>query len=52
LLFNSALDYAIRRVQVNEDGLKLNCTHQLPVYADDITILGGSIRTVKKNKEA
>ena len=34
LLYNFALQYAIRRVQVIQDGLKLNDTHQLLVYAD------------------
>jgi hypothetical protein len=29
LIFNFALVYAIKRVQVNQDGLKLNSTHQL-----------------------
>ena len=52
LLFNSALEWAIRRVQVNQDGLKLNGKHQLLVYADDVNILGGSIRAVKENAEA
>jgi hypothetical protein len=46
------LEYAIRRVQVNQGGLKLNGTHQLLAYADDVNILGGSVHTVKKNAEA
>jgi len=52
MLFNFALDYAIRRVQVNQDGLKLNGTHQLLAYADDVNILGGRIHTLKENAEA
>jgi len=43
LLFNFALDYAIRRVQVNQDVLKLNGKHQLLAYADDVNISGGSV---------
>jgi hypothetical protein len=52
LIFNFALEYAIKRVQVNQDGLNLNGTHQLLAYADDVNILGGSVRTVKENVEA
>jgi len=52
LLFNFALEYAIRRVQVNQNGLKLNGTHQLLVYVDDANILGGSVHNVKENVEA
>ena len=52
LLFNFALEYAIRRVQVNRDGLKLNGTHQLLAYADNVNILAGSMHTLKENAEA
>ena len=52
LLFNLALGYAISRVQVNQNGLKLIGTHQLLFYDDDISILGGNVHTIKKNAEA
>ena len=52
LLFNIALEYAIRRVQVNQDDLELNGTHQLLAYADDVNIMGGTTHTLKENAEA
>ena len=52
ILFNFALEYAIRRVQVNQDGLKLNGTHQLLAYPDYVNILGGSVHNLKENAEA
>ena len=51
LLLNFVLEYTIRRVQVNQDGLKLNGTHQLLVYADDVILLRGSKRAIKENAE-
>ena len=45
LLFSCALENAIKRVRVNQDGLKLNGTHHLLVYADD-NILGGSVHVI------
>jgi hypothetical protein len=32
-------------------GLKLNGTHQLPVDADDVNLLGDNIDTITKNIE-
>ena len=52
MLFNLALAYAIRRVQVIQDGLKLSGTYHLLAYADDVNILGVSVDTVKKNAGA
>ena len=47
-----ALEYTIRRVQVNQNGFKLNGKHQHLVCADDVNILGGSVHTIMKNTEA
>jgi len=52
LLLNFALEYAIRRFQENQDGLKLSGTHKRLVDAEDVNILGGSVHAVKKNTEA
>ena len=44
--------YVSRRFQVHRQRLKLSGTCQLPVYAEDVNILGGSIRIIKENAEA
>jgi hypothetical protein len=53
LLFNFALEYAIRNVQGKADGTKNNGTHYLLVCADDVNLLGGDIRVdiIKKNTQ-
>jgi hypothetical protein len=51
LLFNFALEYAIRRVQANQEDVKVSGTHQFLVYADDVNRLGRSIHAIE-NTEA
>jgi hypothetical protein len=43
LFFKFASEHVIWRVQVNQDGLKVNGTHQLLYYVDYINILGRSV---------
>jgi hypothetical protein len=49
LLFNLALEYAIRKVQANQVELKLNGIHQLLAYAD-MNLMEDNIDTINKNR--
>jgi hypothetical protein len=38
LPLNFAVEYAVRKVQENQVGLKLNSTHQLLIYVVDVNL--------------
>jgi hypothetical protein len=46
LLFNFALEYAIKKL-----GLKLNGTHQLLAYVDDVNLLRDNKGTINKTRK-
>jgi hypothetical protein len=52
MLFNFVLEYAIGRAQENQDGVKLNGTHQLSAYAGDVNTEGENTDTIKNNMDA
>jgi hypothetical protein len=51
LFFNLAFEYAVRKSQEKQAGLKLNWTYQLLVYADDVNLQGNNTDTIKKTQK-
>ncbi|KAJ4448442.1 hypothetical protein ANN_10458 [Periplaneta americana] len=51
LFFNFALEYAIRKVQDNTEGLELNGLHQFLVYVIDVIMLRGNPQTIRENTD-
>jgi hypothetical protein len=51
MLFNIALEYAVRRVEENQVRLKLNGTRQLLVYTDDVNLLEDNVNTLRKTQK-
>ena len=51
LLFNFALEYAIRKVQETNLGVDMNGTHQVLAYMDDLNVISDDIKTTERNTE-
>jgi len=51
IAFNFAVEYIIREVRANQEGLKLNVTHYNSVFADGVILLGNCVHTIKENTE-
>lgn len=46
IFVNLILEYAIKKVEENGDGLELHGTHQLLVRAGDVTLLAKNINNI------
>jgi hypothetical protein len=51
VLLNFALEYAIQNVRINQEGLKLNGTYQLPIYANCVNLWSEIMHTVMRSTE-
>ena len=51
LLFNFALEYAIRKIQESNLGLDMNGTHQVLAYVNDVNLIGDDIRAIERNAD-
>jgi hypothetical protein len=51
-VINFTSEYAIRKVQQNEEGLELNGTHEILVYVADVNILGGNTNNNEKHESS
>ena len=52
LLFNFALEYAIRKVKANHKLLNLKVTHQFIIYADSVNLRGQNIHNISFNSRS
>ena len=50
LLFNFALEYAIRKVQETNFGQDMNGTHRVLAYVHDVNLIGDD-RTIERNAD-
>ena len=51
VLLNFALEYTIQNIQTNQEGMELNGTYQLPIYANHVNLLGEIMHTVMNSTE-